>query len=63
MSLKQLQQKFRIKTTKNIYLGNSHDPKAIFRNAVCPILAKLILQRFESKHSIQTTLFHVGGIK
>lgn len=55
MPLKALQKHFKITTSKNMYIGDSHDPKQPYRNAVEPELGGLILERFLKK-SVQLSL-------
>ena len=55
MPLTALQKHFKIKTSKNMYIGDSHDPKQPYRNAVEPELGELILERFLKK-SVQLSL-------
>jgi len=55
MPLRALQKHFKITTSKNMYIGDSHDPKQPYRNAVEPQLGELILERFLKK-SVQLSL-------
>lgn len=55
MTIEELKEHFGIKLSKNIYIGESHDPKLPYRNAVDPELGRLILERFQG-NSIQSKL-------
>ena len=56
LSLKELEDYFKIKLSKNRYIGNSHDPKQPYRNAVSPELGKLLALRYTKNRVIQTKL-------
>ncbi len=48
-SLSELTDLFGIKLEKNIYLGKSHCPSQVYRNAVCPELANKLILRYRKK--------------
>ena len=60
LSLSEFVDLFGIKLQKNIYLGKSHSPSQVYRNAVCPQLANELILRYRKKTK-QLKLFSLPG--